>query len=136
MITPFDPFLRVVSNMVTRFGGPAVFIDNSNAITNYNPTTGKATTLPVTYNVAVLAFDFLQKKDGDSTMTNSLIRSGDKQIYMQTQPDPITNVPVPRPTAHVDQLQWNGRTYEIITVKQLNPSGGNVVYTEMFIRGD
>ena len=128
VITAFDPWLSVVSNMIGRFGGPGQLIKRP-ANNSYNPSTGKVVNVPISYSVKIIAFDFLQKKDGDSAMTNTLIKSGDKQIYMQFDST------VPTPVAHVDELVYAGNTFEIITVKQLNPSGSNVVYTEMYIRG-
>ena len=125
---PFDPFLSVVSNLIGRFGGTAQLIHRP-ANNVYDPTSGKVTAIPISYNVRIVAFDFLQKRDGDSTMTNTLVKAGDKQIYMQFDST------VPTPIAHVDELVYAGNTFQIITVKQLNSSGSNVVYTEMFIRG-
>lgn len=122
----YDDFVEVVTEMMQDYGGPAIFV--SNAQTEYDPSTGKSVTTPNQFNVSILAFDFLQKKDGYGGMNNSLVRSGDKQVYMQSGPL------VPIPNAKTDTIIFNGSTFNIITVKSLNPSGSSVVVTEMFIR--
>jgi hypothetical protein len=122
----YDPFLRVVSNMLSRYGGDGVLISRGD--TPYNYSTSTQEQREDCYPLRMLAFDFLQKKDGDRPMQNTLIQSGDKQIYMSA------GSWVPRPIAGVDEIVYNSRVYSIVTVKELNPSGSTTVYTEMFIR--
>ncbi len=122
----YDGILASVTRMIARYGGPGQFIHN--AVGVYDPSVGTATATQTAYPVSLVAFDFLQKKDGDAGQGNTLIRSGDKEIYM------TSNVLLPRPVPKADSIIYTGRKYSIVTVKELNPSGLVSIVYQLFIR--
>lgn len=81
----------------------------------YDPETG-ITTSTTTYNGVGAVFDY-EARDIDGT----LIMSDDRRVYASVNglPDSITTAA---------KLIFNGDTYNIITVKKLDPSGINVLW--------
>lgn len=122
----YDDIVFCVTDILGEYGGPAQFISRSNG--PYDPTVGTAPIVDTTYNVRMVAFDFLQKKDGDQGGENSLLKSGDKEVYMSS------SVLLPRPNPKTDSIIYTGRKYSIITIKELNPSGTLSIVYQLFIR--
>lgn len=122
----YDQLIQTVNNLIGQFGGPATLM--LSVAPPYDPTTGTAAAQVDNYAVQVIAFDFLQKKDGDGMQGGTLIESGDKMVYMMAADY------VPRPDPKTTTLLWCGRQYSILTVKEMNPSGSVKVCTELFIR--
>ncbi len=120
-----DPFIRTVLNMMNMFGGDSILVVSSEGA--YNPQTSSVSRTETQHAIKTLAFDYIQKHDGESVMSNTLIRSGDKQLYVQ----PST---FPRPRAKTDSVIYKGIKHSIVTIKEINPSGTSIVLYELFIR--
>lgn len=128
MATALDPIIRTISNMMSRFGGTSTLtVTTSESSYDYDTSTSEE--VVTDYPVQSIAFDYIQKKDGiGSGEGNTLIRSGDKQIFIK----PYPSLPLPNP--RTDNVTYKGTVYTIVTVKDYNPSGVQSVLYELFIR--
>jgi hypothetical protein len=80
------------------------------------------------YPIRAIPFDYVNKFQGTSTQDGTLIRTGDKQVFIK----PSQYVASINPES--DKLRMNGTVYKIITVKEFNPTLDNVLYYELFVR--
>ncbi len=126
MLPSLDPIVRTVYNMMKYRGGTSILVVPT--LGDYDPATSSASNIEESFEVKTIKFDYLQKRDGETSQTNSLIRDGDKQVWMQ--PDTFA----PKPEAKKHSLIFNGVKHNIITVKEVNPSGCNPIIYELFIR--
>lgn len=123
-----DPLVRAVMNMMRTKGGAASLVipDGEPA---YNPDTSTVISTETYYPVRVIVFDYIKKTDGTGTVYGStLIETGDKQVFVQPTPD------LPVPKARTGRVIFKGVSYNIITVKAIDPSGTNVLLYELFMR--
>jgi hypothetical protein len=98
------------------------YTDTYNAATSENVQTEKK------YETKTIPFDYINKFQGATKEPNTLIRSGDKQVWLKPSKyfsdiDPSK-----------DKLQMGNRVYEIVTVKECNPTLNNCLYYELFVR--
>jgi len=125
-----EAFKRVVENMMNRYGGEAtvtVFSDTG----TYDPDTSEYTATSRTFKVKSLIFDLTLQSNGMQSMPNSLILAGDKQVFLQ----PITNgVPLPALKANRDKIKIGTEEWNIVTLKEVNPSNTNRVLIEAYVR--
>ena len=123
----FDAFVRVVSNMMSRYGGTAVistFVEGG-----YNPATSSSyDDKRVDTTVQTIVFDYVPKTSGSGTTDGTLIKSGDKQIFVKSSDTMVL------PSAKTDFITYKGVKYQIITVKEMNTSGNNSLFLEIFGR--
>lgn len=125
-MTPLDPIIRTVFNIMRQFGGTSTLIVNAGD--SYNYETSETTPTLVEYEVQTIAFDYLQKKDGIGTESNTIVQRGDKQMFIR----PKDGVPFPDPRA--DTITYKGEKFNIVTVKDINPSGNLSVLWEAYLR--
>lgn len=131
MISAFDD---VVANMMQEYGTTAHIVVTT--AEEYSPDTSENETKEVEYRVRAMFFDYIDKMAGKGTERNSLIQSGDKQVYIQPPHKTSAGIPLPHIDTNKDRLKVNGTTYKIVTIKQYNPSmsrAGCVLY-EAYIR--
>jgi hypothetical protein len=124
---PVDPIARTVLMMMARSGGDATLVAPTGEPV-YDPETSTVVSPQASYPIRVLVFDYILKTQGIGTMDSTLIRSGDKQVFVKPSPD------VPTPKARIDSIIFQGHKYNIVVVKELNPSGSNVVLYELYAR--
>lgn len=143
-----DKFLvGAVYSMMTRFGGitdVVVYSQASSLISEgevtdwysyfftlgeYDPSTSEFIPVaPPVYSCKTIVLDYALQGNGDSTMYNTLIRTGDKRVYLQ----PVVNMPRLNPASDIVML--NGVRHKIITYKEVNPSQTGNYLVEMFVR--
>lgn len=128
-------FDRVVSQMMKKYGGSATI----NVVTGaqYDPTTSENIVTTVDYPVRAMFFDYVRKNEGVGTENNTLIKTGDKQVFIQPthKADPLA-APIPQIDPSKDKLTIGNTQYKIITVKQVNANmtdEGCILY-ELFVR--
>lgn len=121
-----DPITRTVYNILTRYGGMCTITISVPGPYDYETSTGTVTNTD--YEAKMIAFDYLQRMQGTGFETNMLIRTGDKQLFVK-MPE---GMPMPKPGS--DSVVYSGRKFNIITVKDLNPSGNSSFLLEMFVR--
>ena len=124
-MSAFNPFLRVVSDMMRRFGGDGTMLRIVNG--TYDPDTSTMMPAETTYPIRAMIFDYIPRLDGSGLEKSSLIRNGDKQLFIKT--DPV--VPAPEPN---DKITFGGVTYSVVVVKSLDPSGAQPIYYELYLR--
>ena len=87
---------------------------------NYDPTTGSVSNTVQTFVDFGVVLPF---SNGVSSIADSLIQTGDRQVFIQMSTEP-------KPT---DKITIAGAVHNIVNVKPLEPSGVNVLY-ELQIR--
>lgn len=120
-------FNEVVSEFfdVQQWGGTATLIKTSSV---YDPNTSENVVTTSTFTMQAMVFDYLNKFEGLTTQANTLIKTGDKMVYLK----PNSLVTSIDPSA--DKLQIGSTIYKIITLKEMNPNGVNPLYYELFVR--
>lgn len=121
-----DPLTRTVMNIIRQFGGPATLIVKTGEDT-YDFETSTAVPLEVQYPIKMVAQDYIQKTNGLMTQSGTLIQTGDKQFFIQSD-----GVPAPRPG--VDSIMFEGRRWTVLTLKDYNPSGVKSYCYEVYAR--
>lgn len=86
----------------------------------YNPETGTIVNTTQTFSDYGVVLPY---GEGSSSVADSLIQQGDRQVFIQMSTEPKTT----------DKMTIAGVTYNIIAVKPLEPAGINVLY-ELQIR--
>lgn len=125
---------RTVANMVSKFGTQAAI--NVVIGESYDPSTSENTVTYQEYPVNVMVFDYVRKNEGEGTQGNTLIKTGDKQVYVQPPQKTEVGIAMPHLNPNRDLLLLAGKTYKIVTVKQLNPSLAqeSCILYELYIR--
>jgi len=100
----------------------------------FNATTGEYTISSVEIPVRGIQLDMVLTRNGQSTEDNKMIRQGDKQFFMQPpeKTDPLA-IPLVINEAS-DTIRIGTKTYNIVTCKEVNPSGSNVILYEIYLR--
>lgn len=127
-------FDRVVSDMMRKFGTRAQIVVALEE--EYDVETSENTVRYQEYPVNALFFDYIDKMNGLTSKGNTLIQTGDKQVYVQPPNKMETGVPLPHLNPNRDTLRLDDMVYKIITFKQHNPSmtsSGSVLY-ELYVR--
>lgn len=125
---------RTVASMMSKFGTTAYI---SVAISEeYDPSTSENTVSYQDYLVNIMVFDYVRKTEGEGAEHNTLIKTGDKQVYVQPPQKTEVGIALPHLNANRDFLKIGDKTYKIVTVKQLNPSLAqeNCILYELYIR--
>jgi hypothetical protein len=125
---------RTVATMMSRFGTTA-FVKVAIS-EQYDTETSENIVTYQDYPVNVMVFDYVRMTYGERTENNTLIETGDKQVYVQPPQKTETGIALPHVYANRDMLKLGDKLYKIITVKQMNPSmtqEGCVLY-ELYIR--
>lgn len=122
-----DPIVRTINNILTRYGGTCIVTINIDD-GEYDYATSTAVISKTDYTVQMIAFDYIQRMQGIGSETNTLIRSGDKQLFIKQ----TAGMPLPNPAT--DSVIYNGTRFNIITVKDVNPSGASSFVLEVFVR--
>jgi len=129
-----NAFDRTVASMISKFGTTA---NLSVAISEeYDPATSENTVMYQDYLVNIMVFDYVRKNEGEGTEQNTLIKTGDKQVFVQPPQKTEMGVSLPHLSPNRDFLKVNDKIYKIVTLKQYNPSmstEGCVMY-EMYVR--
>ena len=94
----------------------------------YVPETSENIVTEKRYTMQAIPLDYINKNEGVSTNAQTLIRSGDKQVFIK----PSKYVTDIDPSA--DMLQMGSKVYKIITVKEMNTTLSDVLYYELFVR--
>lgn len=125
-----EAFKRVVENMMNRYGGTATIITRKEG--TYNPQTSEYTQpTEIRYTVKAIVMDLTLQSNGMQVAPNSLIQAGDKQVFIQ----PISNgITLPSLIAGKDIVRIGSDDWNIVTIKQVNPSGTNNALLELYVR--
>jgi hypothetical protein len=111
--------------MMRRFGGDGTMVTLTGG--TYNSETSTMEPTVTTYDIRAMIFDYVPKQDGVGQENRTLIRNGDKQLLVKTSEEH----PAPMPN---DKITFGGVTYSVVVVKDLNPSGSQSIYYEVYLR--
>jgi hypothetical protein len=120
-------FIRVVTNMMARYGGPAKVQKQGEGV--YDPATSEYTAGDTLYPVKAMVFDYTLQSNGLQTEKNTLIQTGDKQVFIQNLDYPGLVI-----SPEKDFILLGDKKYRIITYKELNPSQEANILMELFVR--
>jgi hypothetical protein len=121
-----DSFNRVVFNMMARYGGMSTATVVGEGV--YNDDTREFEATATVYDIQTMVFDYTLQSNGDQTQKNTLIQAGDKQVFVR----PLADMPRLQPGK--DTVQLGGKSYRIVTYKELNPSGLDNCLIELYVR--
>lgn len=116
-----DPIARTIANLIRMRGGVATLVVKTAGV--YDPATSKSITTEDSYDIKHITFNAK-----DSISPNSLIRSGDRQMFVQAEDS------FPAPEAATGTVILNGQTFKIISANPLNPSGVKALMYELILR--
>lgn len=131
MIGAFD---NLVNDMMDSFGTVAYVVVATKE--GYDVETSENVVTEVPYKVRAMFFDYVDKAAGVGTERNSLVQTGDKQVFIQPPHKTITGVPLPHIMPNRDKLRVADKIYKIVTIKEFNTSmtrQGCVLY-EAYVR--
>lgn len=94
----------------------------------YDPNTSENIVTESRFTMQAIPFDYINKFQGLTTQQNTLIQTGDKQVFLKKNPL-VTSI---NPSS--DTLKIGDIVYKIITVKEVNPTLTNTLYYELFVR--
>ena len=112
---------------------PLTVYYHSNTAT-YSDTTGENTITTLSIPCQAIFLDMPKYSAGDGTREGSLIREGDKLLFVRPpeKTDPYRNPLIIDPVA--DRILVGTTSYKIVTSKQTNPSAANCLLYEFYIR--
>lgn len=94
----------------------------------YDASTSENVQTEKKYETKAMVFDYIRKFEGSTTEADTLIRTGDKQVYLKTSKY-FSDI-----DASKDKLQIGNKIYSIVAVKDFNPNYKNCIYYELYVR--
>lgn len=116
-----DPVVRAVLNLLKTRGGPITMLSNKSGV--YDPLTQTVGVVSKSHTVQGIVDEAKV-----TFASQGLVKEGDKHIFMR--PDENT----PNPTTGDTEFKIKGETFRAYLVNEVNPSGDNVIYFEVFAR--
>lgn len=101
----------------------------------YNPATASLTSsASETIEVNAILLDLTLQSNGQSTRFGTLVINGDKQLLVQPPNKANPLAPALEINTATDRVVVNGVEYKIVTFKELNPTGTDPIYYDLYIR--
>ena len=123
----------VVANMVNWYGCEVTIVIQNAGV--YDPETQEYVASETSYQMKAIFLDKTLQSNGLTTMKESLIQTGDQQIYLQpleqTNPDLATPKMSPLTTRIIAPT---GKAYRLVTYKQINPTFSDLVLIDCYVR--
>ncbi len=94
----------------------------------YDPNTSENVVTEKRYAMKAIVLDYINRLEGIAQQSNTLIRTGDKQVFLY----PSQYVKDIDPTS--DKLQIGNKVYDIVVVKEMHPNLSNTLYWELYVR--
>lgn len=123
----FDNVVRDMIGMAGGTGTLRVFTDGVYV-------DGEVTRTSTDYTVNIALNDFPQANSGEKSKFGTLIESDDKELFMQPINKADTDATQPNIQANRDLIIINGVEWKILALKEINPSGVNVILFDMHLR--
>lgn len=125
-----DEFDRTVLHFMDEFGTTALYIRQVDG--EYNPTTGTVQSTEVKFPVRGILMEYTLQSNGLKNRYGTDILAGDKQFFMQPPgKNKLPSYPID-PTK--DKLQVGPVLYNIVTSKEVNPTGVEPILYELLLR--
>lgn len=127
-----DDFDQVVLDMMVDFGGTATYVKQD--AYSFDPVTGLNSILKNEITVKAIMMDISANSGGIGNKSNTLIQEGDKIIYIRP-PEKVDSTATPlNIDPSQDKIVFGNITYNIVTVKDINPSSDNLILHEVYVR--
>lgn len=125
-------FDNVVRDMIGMAGGKGTL----RIYTNGTYVDGEVTRTFTDYQVNIALNDFPQANSGEKSKYGTLIESDDKEIYIQPYEKSSCNCDdiTPSIQANRDLIIVNNIEWKILALKEINPSGANVILYTAHLR--
>lgn len=127
-----DDFHQVVLDFMLDYGTTATYIQEVLGV--YDPATGTASGTSVQTEVQAILQDLTLSSNGLSLRFGTLVVAGDKQLLVRP---PERTVPDADPLVinpASDRVTVGGHTYKVVTFKEVNPTGDEVVLIDLYLR--
>lgn len=100
----------------------------------YDPATATVTQVNEEIPVQGILMDLTLQSNGLSAKYGTLVQAGDKEVYLRPphKTDPLISPVEITPT--IDKIVAEGIVYNIVTMKELNPTGTNPVLYTLYLR--
>ena len=127
-----EEFDALVAEFMDAFGGQATLTTKSTG--TYNVETGDYAYSTVNTQVEAILLDLILRSNGLATVSGTLVEQGDKRIFVRpvNKQYPLQLMPNISPTS--DTITMAGKTWKIINVKSVNPSGTNAILFELIVK--
>lgn len=132
-MTAFSDFDGAVAEFMQEFGFTATYLQPDGTST-YDPATGTNSVNYLRIPVKAVQMDLNLRSNGTTVANNTLIQSGDKQLYIQP-PNKTDAILLPlevNPSS--DKVEINGVVWRILTFKEITPSASDQILIELYIR--
>ena len=130
-MTALSDFDGAVSEFMQEFGFYATYMQPNST---YDPATGTNTVTYTETPVQAIQMDLNLRSNGLTVAPNTLIESGDKQLYIRppNKVDASASALVVNPSS--DKVKINGVLWRILTFKEISPDASDQVLIELYIR--
>jgi hypothetical protein len=129
MLEDFD---ATVAEFMQEFGGLATFIIAGEAVRDLE--TGDVTFSETEYEVEAILLDLTLQSNGSQMIDGTLIQAGDKRAFVRPLEKKSPSAVMPAIEPSKDKFKMGGNTFNIVTLKETNPSGNNNVMFELYLR--
>lgn len=132
-MSSFSDFDETVSVMMTEFGSTATLITTTAGV--YNPAAGEVTgAVTKETPVRFIVMDYPLRRDGAGTKFGGLIEDTDKLCYVQPANKHNRFLAMPEVNPTSSTIRIGNHTYEIVVVKDVNPTAADSILLELYIR--
>lgn len=134
----FSDFTSLVNEMMDEFGSDAILITKLDGGA-YDPATAKKSVVMGQITIKCIFMDLTLQSNGEGTRERSLIKAGDKVLYVRPS-DELLPILMPDGILAVDssddKVIVGGHTYDIVTTKVVDPtaSGTSPILFELYLR--
>jgi hypothetical protein len=134
----FSDFIELVNSMMAEFGTTGVLVTHL-ADGEYDPATGTSAAITGDIPIKCILMDLTLQSNGASTRDGTLIRDGDKVLYVRPS-DVLIPILMPNGILEIDsaddRVVVGGVSYRIVTSKVIDPSatGQNPIMFELYVR--
>lgn len=100
----------------------------------YNPATGTITQSETVTSVQSILLDLTLSSNGLSTKFGTLVMAGDKNLLVRPPHKANPELPILQINTATDKVRVNGITYNVVTFKEVNPTGADPYLYDLYIR--
>lgn len=101
---------------------------------SYNPATASVETSDVQHPVEAILMDYTLQSNGLGVALGTDIKAGDKQLFVRPPLKSNPNATLTDIDPSTDRVIVAGVTYQVIRVKELNPTAVDVILYELQLR--
>jgi hypothetical protein len=100
----------------------------------YDPAQSKVVEVVKTTPVEAILLDYTLQSNGQTSVTGTNIKAGDKQLFVRPPHKSRPGTPPLEIDSTTDTIKVAKILYKIVTVKEINPSGVDAILYELQLR--